>query len=72
MQQIVANLAENARHAMAECPRRELLLRTREQGKYIMLSVQDSGSGMDEKTRAKTSVHCSNGKFVVTITLVRS
>ncbi len=53
MQQIVANLADNARHAMAECPRRELLLCTREQGEYITLSVQDSGCGMDEKIRSQ-------------------
>jgi len=53
VQQIVASLAENARDAMAGCPRRELLLRTREQGEYVTLAVQDSGPGMDEKTRSQ-------------------
>lgn len=53
MQQIVVNLAANACDAMADCPRRELLLRTREQGEYVTLTVQDSGCGMDEKTRSQ-------------------
>ena len=53
VQQIVASLAGNARDAMAECPRRELLLRTQEQGEYVTLTVQDSGCGMDEQTLSR-------------------
>ncbi len=53
LRQIVAHLAENARDAMAECPRRELLLRTREQGGYVTLAAQDSGPGMDEQSRSR-------------------
>jgi len=53
IREIVSNLIDNARDAMAGCPRRRLLLCTREEGDHAVLVIRDTGHGMDERTRQR-------------------
>jgi two-component system, LuxR family, sensor kinase FixL len=53
VQQVLVNLVRNAIEAMAESPRRELLISTRLEGERIATSVADSGPGLPGSVRAR-------------------
>ena len=56
VEQVFLNLIKNAAHAMAGAdipsPRR-IVLRTRRDGKFALVEVEDNGPGMDEATRKR-------------------
>ena len=47
------NLIRNAIDAMLGSERRHLMIRTRAEGKFVRISVQDSGSGLDDAVSQK-------------------
>jgi two-component system sensor kinase FixL len=54
VQQVLINLMRNAIEAMEAEPRRELTVRSApEEGDMVMVSVADTGSGLDEKMQAQ-------------------
>lgn len=53
IEQIVVNLVTNACHAMQDRPRRELRLAVEVQPDHVLLTVSDTGTGMDEETRQR-------------------
>jgi two-component system, LuxR family, sensor kinase FixL len=53
VQQVLFNLVRNAIEAMAESPRRELLISTRLEGERIAIGVADSGPGLPDSVRAR-------------------
>lgn len=56
IEQVLLNLVKNAAQAMASCntlPPQRITLRTRRQGDYAQIEVEDNGPGMDEKTRQR-------------------
>jgi two-component system sensor kinase FixL len=53
VQQVLVNLIRNAIDAMLGSERRQLVIRTRAEGKFVKISVEDSGSGLDEGVAEK-------------------
>jgi two-component system sensor kinase FixL len=53
VQQVLVNLIRNAIDAMLGSERRCLVIRTRGEGKFVKISVEDSGSGLDEAIAEK-------------------
>ncbi len=55
IEQVILNLIKNAAQAMAEAgkPPYRLTLRTRYDGNYARIEVEDNGPGMDEQTRKR-------------------
>jgi signal transduction histidine kinase len=55
LQQVILNLAMNGMDAMAETTDRpkELVIRSRQEGKAIVVQVEDSGMGLDAETAEK-------------------
>ncbi len=57
IEQVVLNLLKNSAQAMAEIKgflsEPKIILRTRKDGNYAQIEVQDNGPGMDEKTRTR-------------------
>jgi PAS domain S-box-containing protein len=56
IEQVFLNLIKNAAHAMAALPPeqpRRIILRTRGEGSYARVEVEDNGPGMDEVTRKR-------------------
>jgi signal transduction histidine kinase len=56
IEQVFLNLIKNAAHAMAALPPnapRRIILRTRRDGEYARVEVEDNGTGMDEATRKR-------------------
>jgi PAS domain S-box-containing protein len=56
IEQVFLNLIKNAAHAMASLPPnapRRIILRTRCDGNYARVEVEDNGPGMDEVTRKR-------------------
>ena len=53
VQQVLVNLIRNAIDAMLGSERRHLMIRSREEGKFVRISIEDSGSGLDEAVAEK-------------------
>lgn len=53
IQQVIVNLVRNAMDAMRDQPRRLLSVATSVQGDMAMVSITDTGSGIDEATAAR-------------------
>ena len=53
LQQVLLNLIVNAEHAMASTSRRELRLRTLNEGTRVILEVSDTGTGMSAELQAR-------------------
>ena len=56
IEQVFLNLIKNAAHAMSALPSsvpRRIILRTRRDGKFARVEVEDNGPGMDEATRKR-------------------
>jgi len=53
VQQVLVNLIRNAVDAMLGSERRHLMIRTCGEGKFVRISVEDSGSGLDEGVAEK-------------------
>ena len=54
IEQVLLNLVKNAAQAMAgRAGLQRITLRTRAEGRYARIDVQDSGPGMDERTRRR-------------------
>jgi len=53
VQQVLVNLIRNAIDAMLNSERRHLLIRTRAEDKFVNISVEDSGSGLDDGVARK-------------------
>ena len=53
LQQVLLNLIVNAEHAMASTSRRELRLRTANDGTRVVLEVGDTGTGMSQELQAR-------------------
>ena len=53
LQQVLLNLIVNAEHAMASTSRRELRLRTANDGTRVVLEVGDTGTGMSPELQAR-------------------
>jgi signal transduction histidine kinase len=50
MEQVLVNLIMNARDAMPEERKGVIIVRTRQEGKNVVIEVEDNGKGMNEKT----------------------
>ncbi len=46
IQQVIVNLARNAIEAMAEAPRKPLLIRSRRSASHVVVDVRDAGTGL--------------------------
>ncbi len=53
LQQVLLNLLENARDAVAQAGRGDIAVRTRRAGDRVEIEVADSGPGISEEARAR-------------------
>jgi DNA-binding response OmpR family regulator len=53
LQQVLVNLVQNAVDAVSSLPNRAIFMSSEQRGEWVLIRIQDTGSGMDSVTQAR-------------------